>query len=186
LRTVVVVKNDNPTESFAQLKGKTMAMPICTREHSRLFIARQCGKCGRTEKEHFSGMPETSSIEDALDDVFEGKVSAAVSDLATLEAYGNRKPGRYARLRVIQSSEMFPAGVIACRKGGLDEASLQRFRHGMETANQSAYASRMMRMMKIQAFEPIPANYDQIMAEIVKAYPPPGVVPVSTNISAKQ
>jgi ABC-type phosphate/phosphonate transport system substrate-binding protein len=176
LKTVVVVKADNQASDVGALQGKTMAIPNGTREHGRLYIARQCRRNGLTVEQHFAETPITKTVEDALDDVVEGKTTAAVADMASLQTYERRKSGRFAQLKILQSSDQFPASVIAYRQGGLDLVALERFRHGMSTAHQSAFGSRLMSLMKINAFEPIPANYDQIQADIIKAYPPPWIL----------
>ncbi|MFL5331047.1 MAG: phosphate/phosphite/phosphonate ABC transporter substrate-binding protein [Gemmataceae bacterium] len=176
LKAVVVVAKDCQCNSVEQLQGKTVAIPTSTREHSRLYISRQCRRCGRRMEEHFAEIPTPKTVEDALDDVVDGVSCAAVTDMASLQTYERRKPGRYAKLKIVQTSEAFPASVIAYKTGGLTPLELQRFQDGMATAHKSLYGSQLMGLMKIQQFEPVPGNYDQVMAEILKAYPPPWVV----------
>ena len=43
----------------------------------------------------------------------------------------------------------------------------------MITAQQTALGRQLLTLWRMSGFEPIPKDYDQILAEIVKAYPPP-------------
>lgn len=173
LKTVVVVAKECACDSVAQLRGKSIAVPVGTREHSRLFLSRRCRNCGRSVKEHFAQEQIPPTIEDALDDVVDGISTAAVVDQASLQTYAKRKPGRYGKLKQVEQSEVFPPSVIAYSQGKLNDATLQKFRLGMTTAHKTAQGGMMMNLMKITTFEPVPANFDQIMAESVKNFPPP-------------
>lgn len=173
LRAVVVVPANSEAQNVENLRGQTLALPVTAREHTRLYLSRRC-PCDALSQQYFiSQTPAPPSVEDALEEVVQGKAQVAVVEALALETFRNRKPGRFKRLRTLEQSEVFPSSVIAYRQGGLDNASVQKFKDGMSTAHKSAMGSRMMLMMKMTQFEPIPQNFDQTMAEIVKAYPPP-------------
>jgi len=173
LKAVVVVKADSSVQNVHDLQGQTLAFPNCTREHTRLYMSRHCC-CNKSPQEYFAATsPPPQTVEDALEAVVEGKAQVTVVEASSLEMFRDRKPGRYKRLRTIETSEAFPNSVIAYRPGGLDETSVQKFKDGMSTAHVSPVGARMMSFMKMTKFEQVPQNFDQMMAEVVKAYPPP-------------
>jgi ABC-type phosphate/phosphonate transport system substrate-binding protein len=173
LYAYVMVKEDSPVKNFADLKGKAVALPLRSREHCRLYLERLCAAAGQ-EPERFLGQTVTSAhVEAALDDVLRGKVQAAVVDGVSLECYRHVKPGCGARLRVLSQSEIFPAAVVAYRQGALDAATLNRFKNGMITANQNERGRDLMSMWKVTAFEAVPADYEQTLTNVLRAYPPP-------------
>lgn len=160
---IVVAKDDAPT-SIDALKGEEIALAKRSKEHCRLFI----DKLGLNTK-----VVRPANIEQALDDVCSGNIKSAVVDNVSLEFYRDIKPGCFNRLKVISQSDIFPAAVIAYRQGGLDEIRLGKFRDGMIAANRSAKGRDLMGMFKISSFEPVPADYAQVMSQILKAYPAP-------------
>jgi ABC-type phosphate/phosphonate transport system substrate-binding protein len=174
LQTVVVVANSSPAKNICDCRGHSLAVPRGAREHSRLFLARQCRKHGCSVQEFFPATYPSPSLEDALDDVVDGISQVAIVEQSALQSFQRRKPGRFARLKTLSTSEPFPPSVIAFHGDGLDAGTLQKFRDGMLTANKTTLGNHLMSLMKINGFEPIPANYDQRLAEIVRAYPPPG------------
>src|SRR5207244_6848780 len=56
-------------------------------------------------KTFFPKITSPENTEDALDDVVDGVVQAAVVDRAGLEAYKRRKPGRFNRLKEVARSQ---------------------------------------------------------------------------------
>ena len=97
---------------------------------------------------------------------------AAVVDGIALECYKRRKPGRFAQLRELRASEVFPCPVIAYRAGHLDEATLQRFKGDLTRAGQLPAAQRVLMLWKITGFAAIPDDYERMLTAIAKAYPP--------------
>jgi ABC-type phosphate/phosphonate transport system substrate-binding protein len=167
----VLVRKDSAAASLADLKGKSLAMPAHTREHCRLFLGRTCQGWGKDAKAFFSGVVTPGSVEDALDDVVDGLVQAAVVDGVSLDCYKKRKPGRFAKLKEIQKSAAFPAAVVAYHQGAVDEATLERFQKGMLNANKTAFGRQLLTLWKMTGFEQVPADYEETLAEIVKLYP---------------
>jgi len=168
----LVVRQDSPAKGFADLKDKTVALPRRSREHCHLFLQRRGQEGGQPGQNFFGKISTPDSSEDALDNVVDGMADAAVVDRVALESYQDRKPGRFKKLRTAQESEPFPAGVIAYRPGALDEATLDRFRDGMLKAHQSSEGKRLLILSQIAGFEQVPAGYEQMLVDIVKAYPP--------------
>jgi len=174
LQSVVVVSNESPARTIDDCRGNKLAIPYGTKEHSRLFLNRRCRKCGCQQlQEFFPTTQAPNSVEEALDNVVDNVVQVTVVDRAGLAMFERRKPGRFSKLRTIEQSDAFPPSVIVFSRGKLDDATLNKFKNGMATANKTVLGSHLMGLMKITGFTPVPANYDQQLTEIVKAYPPP-------------
>jgi ABC-type phosphate/phosphonate transport system substrate-binding protein len=173
LEAFVLVRAGRAPERFADLKGKAVALPQHSREHCHIFLQRRCQELGLPINEYFGTVTTPPTVEDALDDVVDGVVQAALVDGVSLECYQRRKPGRYARLKVLERSEVFPAAVVAYHPGSVDEATLRRFREGLINANKGALGRQFLTLWKLTGFEPVPADYEKTLTEILKAYPHP-------------
>jgi ABC-type phosphate/phosphonate transport system substrate-binding protein len=169
----LVVARDGKMGSCADLEGQAVALPRFSREHCHLFLERRCTAGGKTPKEFFAKVTAPSDAEDALDEVFDGRVQAAVVDQPGLDAFKKAKPERFARLRVLQESEPFPAGVIVYHAGALDEKVLRRFREGLLTAHQTVRGKELLALCRLTGFGAVPADFDKQLTAIAKAYPPP-------------
>jgi ABC transporter, phosphonate, periplasmic substrate-binding protein len=112
-------------------------------------------------------------VEDALDAVVDQQVAGAIVDAAALEGYSKLKPGRSAKLRTLQQSEAFPCAVVAYLPGVLSDSLLERFRDGMIGARDTARGRQLLELCRITRFEAVPPEYDQMLTDIAKAYPPP-------------
>jgi ABC-type phosphate/phosphonate transport system substrate-binding protein len=173
LRAFLVVRADQQISNWADLQDKALALPLQTREHCQLFLRRHCLELKKEPASFFSPITNPANVEDALDGVVNDTVKACVVDNVSYDSYKRRKPGRFAKLKIVQSSEVFPAAVIAFRPGSLNEATLRQFREGMINANRSALGRQLMTVWKLTGFEEVPHDYDQILLEIVKVYPAP-------------
>lgn len=173
LRAVVLVPADSKARDFADLEGKKLTMSANTREHCHLFLDRRCQECVQPPKTFFGQVVTAANAEDVLDDLVEHLTDAALVDEVALNCYQHRKPMRFARLRVVQRSEIFPAAVVAYQAGSLNEAVLRKFRDGMLNAHKEALGRQFMTLWKMTAFEPVPEDYDQTLTNIAKTYPPP-------------
>ena len=170
----LVVRSDSDIKTFGDLKGKDVGFPRKSKEHCRLFMERGCTDCAQCNaKRFFNQVLASPNADEAMDDVLRGKLQAVVTDNVSLEEYEQFKPGCYARLKVIKQSEPFPPAVIVYREGALDADTLKKFRDGMISANQSPRGRDMMSLFKMTAFEPVPDNYGQMIAEILRHYPAP-------------
>lgn len=167
----LVVRKDNRAKSIGDLAGQTLALPASSRLWCQLYLDQRCRACGKEPARHFAALTAPLTLEDALDDVVDGTVAATVVDGVAWECYQRRKPTRFAQLKEVQKSEKFPAAVVAYRAGSFDEATLQRFRGGLIDASQSIAGRQIMTLWRLTAFEPIPADYEQTLREIVKTYP---------------
>jgi ABC-type phosphate/phosphonate transport system substrate-binding protein len=173
LRAVLVIRKDDPAASSADLYGKSIALPRLSREHCRLFLERRCAKGGCKVEKSFPEVTAPGDVEDALDSVFEKQVAGAIVDAVALDGYSKLKPGRAAKLRTLQQSEAFPCAVVAYLPGVLPDSLLERFRDGMIGAKESVRGRQLLELCRITRFESIPPEYEQMLVDIAKAYPPP-------------
>jgi ABC-type phosphate/phosphonate transport system substrate-binding protein len=173
LRAVLIIRADGKIGDLGDLQQKVLAFPHQSREHCQLFLRRRCQEFKKEPANFFAKVTNPANAEDALDDVVDGTVQACIVDSLSLDCYKRRKPGRFHRLKILQSSEVFPAAVVAFRAGILDEATLARVRDGMINANRTVAGKQLMTLWKLTSFEPVPADYDQTLTEIVKVYPAP-------------
>jgi ABC-type phosphate/phosphonate transport system substrate-binding protein len=173
LRALLVVQKESGASAWADLQGKRLALPRGTREHCRLFLDRHCQQLGCAPAQFFSEIATPDNMEEALDKVVDDVVQAAVVDGLSLERYQRRKPGRFARLKTLAQSEVFPAAVVAYRPGAIDEELLQRFRKGMLNAQETALGRQLLTLWKLTGFEAVPGDYEKTLKAIAKAYPPP-------------
>lgn len=170
----LVVRDDSTARCFDDLKGKDLGFPRKSKEHSRVFMEKCCTDCAQCGSKSFFGQVVIpSNIDDALDDVLRGKLQGVVTDTMALEEYEQFKPGCFARLKIVKKSEPFPPAVIVYREGALEADTLRRFRDGMISANQSPRGRDMMSIFKMTGFEPVPDNFSQMIADVIRHYPAP-------------
>jgi ABC-type phosphate/phosphonate transport system substrate-binding protein len=174
LHALLIVRKDAKAAGCDDLQGRAVALPRLSREHCLLFLERRCTPAGSTPEKKFSKVTTPSTAEDALDDVVDNEVQAAVIDAVDLEAYQKNKPGRAAKLKTLLKSETFPCAVIAYNPGALSDTMLQRFRDGMVDANNNEKGQALLKICRITGFEDVPADYEEMLSDISKAYPPPG------------
>jgi ABC-type phosphate/phosphonate transport system substrate-binding protein len=172
LRAHLVVRRDSKVAGLGDLRGAVVALPRLSREHCRLYLERRCVEPGTRPDRFYTKVSTPHDSEDALDDLFEGKAKAAVIDAVELEQYRKAKPRRSSQLCSLQESEPFPAGVVAYYPGALNEELLQRIHDAMITAKDTPRGQAMLNLCRITGFEEVPADYDQMLANIAKAYPP--------------
>jgi len=173
LWAALVVRSDRDAAAVADLKGQTLALPRGSRDHVHLFCQHVCQGCSAKPAQFFSAVTKPLNAEEALDDVVDGNVHAAVVDGLALDCFKRRKPGRFARLKVVVKSDIFPAAVLAYKPGALSEDSLDRFREGLLRANRTATGRQLMTLWKLTAFEPVPDDYQASLDSILKTYPAP-------------
>jgi ABC-type phosphate/phosphonate transport system substrate-binding protein len=168
----VVTSRESKAKEFADLKGQSLAVPATGQGYLSLFVERQSAVYGERADRFFSKVTTPDNVEDALDAVVDGKVQAAVVDRAALEAYKQRKPGRFNRLKEIAHSQPFPPSVVADCEGTLDQATLQRFRAGLLGAKKKEKGEMLLTLFRLTSFEGVPDEFDKVLAETRKTYPP--------------
>jgi ABC-type phosphate/phosphonate transport system substrate-binding protein len=173
LHAHVMTSKNAKVEKFADLKGKTLAIPTGTKGFSQLFLDRLCAKSERSPKAFFARIDRPANMEDALDDVVDGQVAGVVVDGVALDRFRQRKPGRFSQLKELAKSATFPATVIVYRAGRFDEATLKRFRSALLGAPDNPDGRQMLTLWKLTGFETVPKDYEQTLVAIRKVYPPP-------------
>jgi ABC-type phosphate/phosphonate transport system substrate-binding protein len=169
----VVARRDNKATDFAGLQGQSLSLPRAGQGHLRLFVERQSQAAGKPLDAYFSKMPTPDNAEDALDDVVDGTVQTVVVDRVGLEAYKRRKPGRFSRLKVVAQSPAFPPPLVAYYGMVLDKATRERFQDGLLNANRKEEGKRLLTLFRLTGFEASPGDFEKVIAETRKAYPPP-------------
>lgn len=175
----VVTRKDNAAKDFAGLKGQSVAIPATGQGFLRLFLDKQAEALGKTTKTFFSKISAPDNIEDALDDAVDGVVQTVTVDRAALEAFKQRKPGRFSRLKAVAHSQPFPPPVVAYYNGVLDAATRQRFREGLLGASKKEKGRTMLTLFHLTGFDAVPSDFDRVVAATRKAYPPPDVKAVA-------
>jgi len=164
----VTHKNGKATD-LAGLQGQSVFMPTTTTGILRLYVEKQSGK---KLEDFFSKVIHKDNIEDGLDDVVDGNIQAAVLEGAALEAFKRRKPGRFKQLKEVAKSEPFPPAVVTYVEGVLSDATLQRFREGMVNSSKKEKGQTLLTLFRLSGFETVPADFDKVLDETAKKYPP--------------
>lgn len=152
LRACLVVHKAAAVEGIADLKGQVVALPPQSREHCRLFLERRCVAPGIAPDQFFGRVIRDSSVEDALDDVVDGKLAAAVVDGGALEAFQGLKPVRAGRLRTVLQSEAFPCAAVVYQPGVTSEEMVRLFRDGMLAARSTRRGQLLLDLCRITGF----------------------------------
>jgi ABC-type phosphate/phosphonate transport system substrate-binding protein len=169
----VVARNDDQAKDFAGLQGQSLCLPETNQANLRLFVEHGCQAAGKELKTFFSKVTSQQSVEDALDDVVDGTVQTAVVDRAALEAYKQRKPGRFEKLKEVAKSEPLPPVVIAYHEKGLAEADVKVLRDGLMGAINTDKGKTMLTLFHLTAFETVPDDFAKVVAATLKTYPAP-------------
>jgi ABC-type phosphate/phosphonate transport system substrate-binding protein len=169
----VVVRNDNKAADFGGLVGQSLAIPRGSPAHLRLYVERQAEAAGKGLAKFFPKVTTPENAEDAIDDVVDGIVQAAVADRVSLEAYKRRKPGRFSRLKQVAHSPSFPPPLVAYQEGILDAKTLQRFQEGLLNAKKKEKGERLLTLFRLTGFEVPPKDFARMVEETRKAYPAP-------------
>jgi ABC-type phosphate/phosphonate transport system substrate-binding protein len=168
----MVVRKDSGVAKIADLRGKGIACPKKSKVHCHIFLEGACARAGeRDPKAFFGAVQRPGTAEMALNDLVAGKCDAVLVDQVEVEFYRRLKPGDFSGLQVLETSEAFPAAVIAYREGALSAAAVERFRTGMLKANKSERGQDIMNMWHITSFEPVHEGYLRHLDEIVRVYP---------------
>jgi ABC-type phosphate/phosphonate transport system substrate-binding protein len=168
-----IANKPNPAKDFAGLAGQTLSIPLSSRGFPELFIEREAEGTGKKLDAFFGKISKPAEVEDAIDDVVDGIVQVTVVDQPALEAYKRRKPGRFAKIKLIAQSQPFPPPIIAYKENDLDEPTLKKFRDGLISASTKERGQRMLNMFRLTAFETPPADFEKVLGDTLKKYPAP-------------
>jgi ABC-type phosphate/phosphonate transport system substrate-binding protein len=174
VKAYVIVAKNSKCATIADLRGKTLDLPIQTKEHCHMFMQKNCQDNAGNWQTFFKSVSRSNSSIKAMDDICRGKCDAVIVDTIGLEFYKDIKgPFFEQHLRVLQQSDTFPSPVIVVKEGTLDKATLEKFRAGLANAHNLGDAKDVLSMWQIKGFEAIPPNYGKLLADTLKAYPAP-------------
>jgi len=168
----VVTKATNPATGVAELKGQSVAIPVENQPILRLYLDHEA-KAGGKPESFFSKVNTEQNVEDALDDVVDGTVVAAVADQAALEAFKRRKPARFKQLKELAHSDPLPPVVIAVYGKALDQATQGKFAQGLIGANKKEAGETMLTLFKLTGFQAPPADFEKVLTKTRQTYPAP-------------
>jgi len=166
----LVAKKGGKVSRVADLKGKDVAMVSAAPRFLFSFLRKETGK---KPEDYFSALKKSENVEDALDDVVDGNVPAAVVEKGALEAFRRRKPGRFKQLEPVARSEPFPPVVIAYHRGGLDKSLRAKFETGLLDSSKTERGRTMLTLFRLTRFESVPEGFDKVLTATEKAYPAP-------------
>jgi ABC-type phosphate/phosphonate transport system substrate-binding protein len=186
LEAMVVVREDKSGKNIGDVKGKTLAISKNMRHHCRLFLERRCQELGKDPTEFFGEIETLPNSEKALDQLIDGKVDCTLVDSLSMQCYQRLKPVRFAKLKALERSPIFPTAVVAFHPGSLDDATLKKFRQGMMDANKTMQGRHMMTLFRLTGFEPIPTDYEQMVSNILRVYPTPSPCESATESTSEK
>lgn len=184
LHAYILVKKDNGIEKLADLKGKKLAVPYRTREHCHLYLDHCCLELGK-EAGSFFQIDTSSDVEAALNSVAEGRIDAVLVDGVVLGFYKKVHASLYRKLKPLKKSGVFPAAVVAYHAGAVNKKALHRFKTGMVKAKKSTRGQQLLLMAHMTGFEPVPADFQDLLDEVAKTYPAPQHIKVSKKQQAR-
>ncbi len=174
LQVFLMVRKDSSIRGIADLQGKSAALPCFCQEHCWIYMERACRDANQADpKNYFSPLTHPANAEVGLDELADGTVQAVIVDNVALDAYKERKPARFAKLKSVQKSEDFPSAVIAYRGGTLTPATVKLFQESLIGGQKTALGRQLLTLWKLSSLERLPSNFDAELAKILKAYPPP-------------
>jgi ABC-type phosphate/phosphonate transport system substrate-binding protein len=169
----VVTNRESQAANLAGLQGQSFGRPSTGNPFAWFYIQRQTQAHGKQPDAFFSKIVTEDNVEDALDDVVDGKVGATAVDRAGLEAYKRRKPGRFGKLKEVAASGKALPAIIAYADGALPEKTQERFRNGLLKAKDQDRGQTLLTLFRLTGFEVPPGDFDTILKQTLKNYPPP-------------
>jgi hypothetical protein len=173
VQAMLVVNAECKFKTPNELTDETVWIPRGAKAHSLAFFEKaRAGFPKTTAKPVYK---TTMTAEDVLNAVAAGEQVAALVDHTSLEGYATLQPGAAKLLKVMQLSEAFPPAVVAYRKGTLTEDDAEKIRKGLSGAHETTSGKMLMTLWNLKGMEVPPADYQQKLDTILKAYPLPDV-----------
>jgi ABC-type phosphate/phosphonate transport system substrate-binding protein len=169
LQAALVVRKGSGSKKFADLKGKDIAI-LESSLPCRVFADENVTGQSRNT---FAKFYESPNGNEALSDVLNGKVKAAIVDTPSLLEFQDLYPGRYKNLTILAKSRPFPPPVIVYREGALPGDLLKQFRNGMLKVSKSEKGKVALSNFGILRFQNVPADFHQTLSKLAAKYPSP-------------
>ena len=170
-QSMIVVNLDCKAKTLADLVDAPITLPRGTKAYSLIFMEKCRTGLGKTAPKPVTKVGMTT--EDLLNAVVLGEVVAALVDASTLDGYRTLQPGAFKQLKILVESEMFPSAVVAYRKGSITEEDAEKLRTGLSSANLNPSGKLLMTLWNLKGLVEPPADYQQRLDAILKAYPLP-------------
>ncbi|HVK08198.1 MAG TPA: PhnD/SsuA/transferrin family substrate-binding protein [Gemmataceae bacterium] len=172
IQAFILVRHDCKAVHLGEMKGQRLVLATGTRDHARLFLEkRQVDEMGTMTG--FCSLSKTGTVHDALHKLIDNEADVTVADQAAWRYFQKLYPGAAQNLKVLAESSVFPATVIAYKKGALTDDQLGKVRDGLMTAHQSKQGGRLMGMIKVDKFDRLPDGYGDAVKACLKSYPVP-------------
>jgi ABC-type phosphate/phosphonate transport system substrate-binding protein len=174
-RVCLIVPEDSPAKSFADLRGKKIDWPRGTKEYCRIHVHKLCADRGEADpKKYFGTIAKSATQFDALDEVARRKADATVIDTIWLDSYKDFKGPVFAKhLRILERSSVVPPAVVLYKKGALPQATIDKVHDGLRKAHTTARGRLLLMLWHIDSFEAVPKDYAKSLSEVLKEYPAP-------------
>ncbi|HMP02752.1 MAG TPA: PhnD/SsuA/transferrin family substrate-binding protein [Gemmatales bacterium] len=169
LQAVTLVAEKSPLKNLCDLKGQPAALPKRPPLYLRVFLEREWGQ----PAEKFVVPKELDNAEEAIEAVIDGAVQAAILPRAAVDAYADRKPGRFKRVRVLSESPEFPLPVVAYCRAGADLNAVQKFETALLKADETAEGRQALTLWRLRGFAKPPADYDELARKVGAQFPAP-------------
>lgn len=170
IRAVMLVRWDRKATGLGDLKGSKLVLARNTRDHVLLYLERK--KADDMEGD-FCATDAADSVTDATFKVIQGEAAVTVVDAAAWSYFQKLYPGASQNLKELGRSDVFPPTVVACKKGSLSDSTRKSLFDGLRPAHRTPKAARLMRLIRIDRFDDIPASFEAALRECRMTYPRP-------------
>lgn len=171
VQAFILVRHDCKGSSLADMKGSKLVIPSGLRDHAKLFFEKR--KSEEMGTETFCSIVKSGTVHDSIHKLIEGDADVTVTDAASWSYFQKLYPGPAQNVKVMAKSDVFPPTVVVYKKGGISAETLEKFREGMLTAHKNSKGQKMMTTIKMERFDSLPSNYNEMVTECLKNYPLP-------------
>ena len=172
----LIVPQDSPAGSLADLRGRTFAFTDPLSNSGRLVIVYQLTLMGETSESYFSRYIFTYSHEHAIKAVADGLVDGAAVDSLIYDYFAATQPERVAGTKVIARYGPFGSNPVVVHPN-LDPELKTRIQELLLNADQDPAGQAILSALRIDRFVlPDDAAYDSVREMRRRIRQPPGAV----------
>jgi ABC-type phosphate/phosphonate transport system substrate-binding protein len=168
-KTVVITKQADSAQALDKVLGYKTAVPERISFLTRFYLKKTLNK----NLEDAFKLITSGNVDETIEDLLDDKAQAAIITGAGLDAYKERKPGRFKKLKIIHESPDFPPATVMYNAKDADLGAVKRFEDALLKAGQTPEGQRVLTLYRLKGFEKLPSDYDKQVAEIVKQFPRP-------------